>query len=338
MALVDELRVLLGDPTAESFRLMGEDLALLPASCLDAAARAYRADRDRAVAAPLRVRHEAEWSAMLREAHLWLRRYNRSLHGRVQGYLELGRRCRFAYPWPVVAILGICQVMSGLWRSRVYGLLGELAARAGLTALERLADGTDDVLRRTNRGIFADSMPTVLVALRCVDLRAGGDEALAEAILGGPLPPLMDEQSRALARGVYAGLALADAEARFRALADLTRTHFGREQAIFSHHMGTDRAAPVRRLPSALGRRLTEPGRVPAPIIEPSGRGRRVAFRLYRLPAGFDMRDHEARVREFGRAFVDSLTGSLDDYRTAVAYTVARFGRSGEVVDIAYPV
>jgi hypothetical protein len=38
------------------------------------------------------------------------------------------------------------------------------------------------------------------------------------------------------------------------------------------------------------------------------------------------MRDHDARVRHFGQAFVSSVTHSLDDYRSAVAYTLRHFG------------
>jgi hypothetical protein len=48
------------------------------------------------------------------------------------------------------------------------------------------------------------------------------------------------------------------------------------------------------------------------------------------------MRDHDARVALFARAFVDSVTRSTADYRVAAAHVVARWGRPGEAVDVAY--
>src|SRR4051794_10478568 len=112
MSLVDGLGELLGAPCA-SFQLMGEDLAILPGARLRAAADAYEAGLQRLPAA-LRAPFERAQQDWLGEAHGFLRRYNRSLDTRLRGYLALGRRLGFAYPWPVVAMLGICQVMTGL--------------------------------------------------------------------------------------------------------------------------------------------------------------------------------------------------------------------------------
>jgi len=99
--------------------------------------------------------------------------------------------------------------------------------------------------------------------------------------------------------------------------------HFGREQAIFSHHLG---AQPARK-ESAVVRRLATLRAVPAPVIEHGWRGRRVVFRAFKMPPGFDIRDHDTRVREFGRAFVDSVTADRKDYDAAVRYVIDRFGK-----------
>lgn len=330
MPLIDALRDTLdGDPA--SFRLMGEDLALLTGPHLRAAAAAY----DEALARlepAVRPRFAAEQAALQLRATAWLRRHNRSLLGRISGYLELGRVCRFEYPWPVVAILGICQVMAGLRRNRLQGLAAPLLARLGVPALERLVDRSDDVLRRTNRGIFADSVPTVLLGLRAHELRAAGDVALADALLRGPLPPIFDEHSRDLAIRLGRGLAISDPADRFAALADLTLHHFDREQAIFTHHMGAASAdKPSHRgFAATLMRWLTAADSVLAPAVVPGPHGRRLEFRPYPLPPGFDMRDHHARVAVFGRAFVSSITADIADYRIATQYVLTRFGRPGE--------
>jgi hypothetical protein len=150
---------------------------------------------------------------------------------------------------------------------------------------------------------------------------------LCGALLDGPPRPLMVEESVAVARALVDGLALTDGRARFAALSALTLRHFAREQAIFTHHMG--RAEVARREP-ALVRRFSSLRAVPAPAIERGLLGRRLVYRPHRLPDGFDLRDHDARVREFGAAFVSSVTGSLDDYRAAVAFVASRFGRAGE--------
>jgi hypothetical protein len=324
MALVDRLRSRLSDARAGSFQIMGKDLALLSNTDLLAAADDWEAALAR-LPPELRADLEREHAEAAVEAHRWLRKHNRSVHTRIAGYVALGRRLSFRYPWPVVAVLGICQVMTGFQRNRLYGLVAHAAGRAGFHSLEQLVEGTEDVLRRTNRGIFADSVPTVLWALRAVALRSAGREALAEALLSGPPPPLMDDESQGLARALAAGLAEPDPAARFAALGALTLRHFAREQAIFTHHMGrrSPREAPLTT-------RLSSVKEVPAPVVERGRLGRpRVVFRPFALPPGFDMRDHEARVREFSRAFVVPVTASRDDYRAAAAFVLARFGGQG---------
>jgi hypothetical protein len=293
------------------------------------AGRAYERDMAR-VPPALRARFEAEQAALLRDAHQLLRRHGRSVHGRIAGYLEMGRRCRFEYPWPIVAVLGISQVLGGFLRARAWGLVGPAATRLGWAGLERIAEVTDDVLRRTNRGIFSDSVPTVLLGLRAHALRERGDEALATALLEGPLPPVIDEEGRALAFGLFRGLAVPDRRARFAALSELTLQHFDREQSIFTHHLapsGTGSASKraPRRGDAALAR-LMEMRAVPAPVVVRGVLGRRLVFRDFALPAGFDIRAHGPRVELFGQAFVRSVTRDPRDYAAAVEWTAQRFG------------
>ncbi|MBA3817434.1 MAG: hypothetical protein H0X17_00955 [Deltaproteobacteria bacterium] len=307
--LIDALRTRLGDPHAPSFRLMGEDLQLVTLDALRDAITTQVA----AVPSALRERLFAEESALATEAHAWLRKYNRSLHGRVAGYLELARRCEFRYPWPVVAILGIVQVMTGMDRARVYGLAGRIASRLGYAFIEQLGDASEDILRRTNRGIFADSVPTVLRALRAEQLRRAGEPALAEELIEGTAAVLWDAESAALCRAITDGFGLTDEAARFRALAAATLRHFDREQAIFTHHISA--RSKARKLPKAKS--------LPAPVID----GTKLVFKPFPLPRDFDLRDHDIRVAVFGRAFVSSITGSLADYQVARAWVVARFGR-----------
>ena len=298
VTLLDALRRRLGDPTAPSYRLLGEDLQLVTVADID-------------VNAGLPAELVAEEHALAAEAHSWLRRYNRSLHGRIAGYVELGKRCGFRYPWPVVAVLGIVQVMRGIDRARVCGLAGRVASRFGRAACEKLADRTEDVLRRTNRGIFADSVPMVLRALRAEQLARAGKRALADAIVAGRGALVWDAESRALCRAIVDGLVIDDEPVRFRALAQATQRHFAREQAIFTHHLG----APGR------ARKPLAATTIPAPVVV---RGK-LRFVPFTLPPGFDLRDHAARVAAFGRAFVASVTASPADHAVATAWVLARF-------------
>src|SRR5688572_9621064 len=331
MMLVDMLRWRLSDAGAASFQLMGEDLTLLSGPELLKAAAAY-SDGLQRLPARLREPFEREQATLAAESHRMLRRYNKSVHTRLSGYLEIGRRCQFQYPWPVVAMLGICQVLTGIGKNRVYGLISPAARRLGLRVLEQMVESTEDVLRRTNRGIFADSVPTVLLAMRVHALREAGDRDLGDALLDGPLPLLMDDESRGLASALADGLAIKDGARRFTTLGELTLRHFAREQAIFTYHMG-----PPGAREHALVKRLSEIRAVPAPVVTRTLFGKRkIAFKPFAMPRGFDMRDHDTRVREFGRAYVSSVTGDLDDYRAATAFIVDRFGKPGERPEIDF--
>ena len=90
-----------------------------------------------------------------------------------------------------------------------------------------------------------------------------------------------------------------------------TERHFAREQAIFTHHIAS--RSRTRKLPVAKS--------IPAPVIE----GGKLAFRPFPLPPNFDFRDHDARVEAFGRAFVFSVTGSLEDFRVATSWILQKF-------------
>ncbi|MCO5171841.1 MAG: hypothetical protein M9894_36540 [Planctomycetes bacterium] len=336
--LVERLRAHLADASASSFQLMGDDLALLTGPDLRAAAAAYDEHLTRAVPDALRAAFEAEQRALLREAHALLRRHNHCLHARIAGYLDLGRRFGFEYPWPTVAVLGISTVLDGMARMRVYGLLGRATARLGLPHVERASERIDDALRRTNRAIFADSVPLTLLALRCHSLRRDGRGDLATALLEGPLPPLMDEECRGLARRLTDAFGIEDGARRYEALAALTLEHFRREQAVFTHHLGAPRQGPPRPHPTWLDRLVGNVRAVRAPRVERGLLGRRrLVFRNHRLPPGFDIRAHAPRVTEFGRAFVSSITRCREDYQAAVDHTLARFGAQGERVVVAFP-
>jgi hypothetical protein len=350
--LIDALRARLGDPNAPSFRLMGEDLALLTADDVRDAVE----DQLAAIPPGLRAELLVEEADLAAESHRWLKKYNRSLYGRIAGYLELGERVDFRYPWPVVAILGIVQVLGGMDRARAYGLVGRAASRVGafasrasafasragglashagrlgaiahdavirldalatdtatkIDSFERLGDGSEDVLRRTNRGIFADSVPLVLRALRAEQLWREGKPEIAGGLLEGAAAVLWDRDCTALCTAITEGLVLEDEEEQFRWLALTTLSHFGREQQVFTHHIASKSR---RKLPTAKA--------VPAPVVE----GGRLLFRPFELPEGFDFRDHEARVEAFSRAFVMSVTGSPTDYRVATEWVLARFGQ-----------
>jgi hypothetical protein len=321
MPLVHALRTSLRQPDARSFQLLGEDLALVDGALLREASARYESELA-TVPAPLREARERELSEAMREAHGWLRRYNRALPARIQGYLALGDRVGFEYPWPVVAVIGLCAVIDGRSRWRAFGLIGDALARIGSLALSDFANALDDVLLRTNRGIFADSVPTVLLSLRAHDLRRRGDVDLASALLSGPLPPIMDDESRAICRALYDALGVDDGPTRFARLAAVTAQHFAREQAIFTYQMGPRRKARGGFLAAAARVRSVQ-----APRVVAGRRGLEVTFLPYVLPPGFEMEDHDARIEHFGRAFVHSITSSIPEYLAAVRYVTKRFGR-----------
>lgn len=326
MALIEAVRSALGDSRAGSFQLMGEDLSLVSGRALLEAAAAYQRGLDELPAA-LRERFVCEQESLYGEVHAFLRTHNRSIHTRLRGYLTLGRRLGFEYPWPVVAMLGICQVLEGITLNRRFAFLAPALRRLGSRTLDELVENTEDVLRRTNRGIFADSVPTVLTAVRVRELRMRGEHDVADALLDGPLPPLMDEENRVIARLLARGLEIPTARERFDVLSALTLRHFDREQAIFTHHMNARRDQPPRRNGRGLLRSALSLRAVMAPTIERHGPDdRRVVFARYELPRDFDMRDHATRVEVFADAFVKSVTADPEDYRAAVRYVEKRFG------------
>jgi len=328
VSLLDEVRALLGETELASFRLMGEDLVVLGPERLRRAAEAYEAELEKTVPPSLRERLTAERANVLAEAHAFLVRNNVGIHARIRGYLTIGRRVAFEYPWPIVAILGIGEVLRTIRRVHLFGLVGSALERFGFGAIAEAAERSDDILRRTNRGIFADSIPTVLYALRCRDLRTRGDHELAELLLRAPPPIWMDADSMTIVRGIDHGLGLPDPELRFRALSELTLVHFAREQAIFSFHMGgAPRSKPAgERSRRSLGSRLFEARSFTAPRIVESRGEPRLIYARYPLPPDFSMRDHDARVRIFGDAFVRSITKTRDDYAAAVEWVEEHYG------------
>jgi hypothetical protein len=320
MPLSDALLRAMQVDDASSFRLGGDGLWVLTGTDLRAAAREYDAALAR-LPIRLRPRVEEEQSAFALVAHRWLARYNHSLEDRLRGYVAIGRALGFEYPWPVVAVLGVLQVKGGVRRSEAIRLAG-----AALPALGDIGDWMQDVFRRTNRAIFADSVPTALLALRCCALRSQGDVALAEALLSGPFLPAMDVESRRLARELYEALGMSRGAERFRALAELTVRHFDREQAIFTAGMGAVRSG-MGPAWSPLKVRFTRLSSVDAP----TARNGKLRFARFALPKNFDVRDHRTRAEQFGRAFVGAITTTAEIYAVAVREVKRRFNGGQEV-------
>lgn len=310
---------------AKSFQLQGEDLVLLGGQDLLAAAEDWRRELDQRVPAPMQSAFLREQAAAAAEAQRWLRRYNISLHDRIAGYLALADRVE-DYPWPIVAILGLMEVRGSISRFGVLTAGSPLLARFGQTRWTRMADRTLDALRRTNRGIFADSIPLVLYALHVRALERDGQLELARALVDGPLPPVWDAAQAAVLARLVDGLREPDPEQRFRVLAELTVDQFEREQQVFTHHLGGDRSAaerPVRR-PTRRGAAWLQawlaPPQVRAPRIEHSNGARRLVFAECPLPPDFDLRNHAARVELFSEVFVRSVLGSRADYACAASW------------------
>jgi hypothetical protein len=306
-----------------SFRLMGEDLVALSPDRLRHLADEYDAELERHVPPSLHDAVREERTDIAREAHELLSRYNTSIHTRVRGYVALGQRLDFEYPWPVVAVLGITQVMRTLHTVHLLGLAGSALERVGHTRLTETVERTDDVLKRTNRCIFADSVPTVTFALRCHSLRREGRADVAQALLAGPRMPWMDGEAVGIATRLYEGLAVADPEERFRCLSDLTLTHFAREQAILSFHMGVRVSSSPPRPRKSWVARMLDPKSVYAPRI----RNHTLELAPFPLPDGFEMKNHERRVAVFGEAFVTSITRERHEYEVARDWVVGRFGK-----------
>ena len=317
MPLSEALERHLDRADASGFQLAGEGLWLLTGADLRRAAREYD-ERLATIPLELRARVESEHQAFGVTAWRWLERYNKSLEDRLKGYLAIGRALSFEYPWPVIAVLGVLTVRGGVRQSEGMRLLG-----AAIPGMLEVGDWMQDVLRRTNRGIFADSVPTTLLAVRCHALRESGEAPLAEALLSGPHLPAMDDESQSLARALYQSLAVPNGAARFRALVELTLKQFDREQAIFTAQIGARRGGAIPVWPERFAR-VTRLKSVDAPRIEAQA----LKFRSYPLPAGFDIRNHRARTERFGHAFVTAVTGTIGDYKVAVEEVMKRYGRS----------
>jgi hypothetical protein len=318
-------RLSLHFPNAKSFQLQGEDLVLLGGEHLVAVAEDWRHELDQRVPVPMQLAFLREQAAAAAEAHRWLRRYNVSLHDRIAGYLALADRVE-DYPWPIVAILGLMEVRGSISRFGALTAGSPLLARFGQARWTRMADRTLDILRRTNRGIFADSVPLVLYALHVRALEHDGQHELARALVHGPLPPVWDAAQAAVLVRLVDGLREPDPERRFRSLADLTVDQFEREQQVFTHHLGGDRPTaerPARRPTRGAAARVQAwlaPPHVRAPRIQHSKGARQLVFAECPLPPEFDLRNHAARVELFSEVFVRSVLGSRADYSCAARW------------------
>jgi hypothetical protein len=198
------------------------------------------------------------------------------------------------------------------------GLIGRLLTKLGNAKPEKVSDRVSDVLRRTNRGIFFDSIPTTLYAAFVHQQHLSGDLAMADMLVDGPLPPLMDDESRGQVHRVASAFRIEDGEKRYRELCNITHEQFDREQAIFTWHLGAHRTQP----PDSPPHPMNQPKSVLAPQIQAS----QLTFKPHKLPSDFDMRDHGKRVRHFGEAFVSSVTSSPHNYQVAVEWVVNRYG------------
>ncbi|HLT40309.1 MAG TPA: hypothetical protein VK034_28715 [Enhygromyxa sp.] len=313
-------------PDARGFALMGEDLLLIGGDDLLAAGQAWQRELDERVPAAMQPAFSREQAAAVAEAHRFTRRYNISLADRIRGYLELAERLDHQYPWPIVAILGLMEVRGSLTRFGALTAGSPLLARLGGQRWTRMADRTLDALRRTNRGIFADSVPLILYALHVRALERDGQSELARLLAAGPLPPIWDASQAVVLGRLLAGLAEPDPERRFRSLADLTLDQFEREQQVFTHQLGGDRPTDGKpnharsRGPAAWLQGWLAPPQVSAPRIEGPAGARRLVFAPTPLPPGFDLRDHGARVELFSQIFVRSVLGSQADYHAAARW------------------
>jgi hypothetical protein len=314
MPLNESLQRALAPADASSFRLTNDELWLVTGADLKKAADEYEQAMSR-LKPDLRKRVAEEHVELATATWKWLRRFNISMEERMAGYSAMGRAFGWEYPWPAVAVLGVMTVRGGVRQSELIRLAGS-AVRLVL----EVGDWMQDVLRRTNRQIFCDSIPSALWALRCHGLRQAGESMVADALLDGPLPPAMDEECRSVIRNLDASLRLEKSEERFVALTEMTMKQFDREQAVFTAGMGSMRNG---RIPSWEPWRLrfTRLKKVDAPVI----RGGKLVFEPYALPKDFEVRNHGQRTEIFGKAFVRAITGSMTDFRVAVDEVAKRF-------------
>ena len=199
--------------------------------------------------------------------------------------------------------------------ARHYVEAGVATSDLGLAAARRALE---------QAGVEPDEVDLVIFATMTPDHYFPGSGALLQAKLGLRAVPCFDIRQQCV--GFLYGLQLADADARFARLAKLTLRHFAREQAIFSYHLDGHRHGAADKRSGGLGAKLFRLREVDAPVVVRDRKDRRhLSFEPYQLPRDFDIRDHETRVREFGRAFVSSVTASPEDYKVATEYAVKRF-------------
>lgn len=307
-----------------SFSLLGNGVVLFSGAMLAPAREAFDAALDARVPPALRDAFLDQQRAFVEEAHDWLRAHNWSVDARMRGYAELTRALEGAYAWPVAAALALVHLRRSIAMIAVVGAAGRLAPIGAAGDVQQLLAATFDVLLRTNRMVCVDAALLMLLAKRCDALRREGRAELALALLEGPAPIVMDDESVALARGVYELLATRDERARFAASASLTRAHFLREQAIVSRELEDNRAFWTA-LPAAV-RAVISPRWLKAPsIVAGARRERRLEWQWVAL-SGADFMDHPARIREFGGAFVESLLGSPEDLAAAARWVASELG------------
>jgi hypothetical protein len=314
MPLNHALRRAFEPADASSFRLSSDELWLVTGADLKKAADEYDQAMSK-VKPDLRKRLVDEHVELATATWKWLRKFNVSMEERMAGYSALGRAFAWEYPWPAVAVFGTLAMRTGLRQSEALRLAGS-AVRPVL----EVGDWMQDVLRRTTRGVFADSIPAALWALRCHCLRQAGESMVADALLDGPLPPAMDDENLSVMRNLDATLKLENAEQRFSALTDMSMKQFDRDQAVFTGALGSMRNG---RLPSwePWRVRFTRMKKVEAPVI----RGEKLVLEPFALPRDFEVRNHGQRTELFGQAFVSSITGSIKDFKVAVADVSKRF-------------
>jgi hypothetical protein len=319
--LVRQVRPMAADPTARSFRVVGDDFYGLTFADLREAAAACD-EAVRAVPEHSRDAVVRQHEAHAREVHVVLRSAGRDVYCRARGYLAVARRTGSEVIWPTIAALGVSQILDSARTFRAVSLVGEWACALGYDGLSELSAAIDDAVRRANRVIFADSIATSLVALRCVALRRRGLTEVADALLVGPPPPTMDEQSWGTVRALDEAARIDDGAERFRLLRDLAFEEFEREQAALTYHL--DGTFELRGAPDWVRKRLRLRSAI-VPAIEGARGRRRLVFTKHPLPEDFDFSDHRARVDGPGRAFFDAATHTEDDFREVVAYVLRRF-------------
>jgi hypothetical protein len=314
MPLSDALRRSLEPADTSSFRLSADEIWLVTGADVKKAAEEYDQAISR-VKPDLRKRLLDEHVELATACWKWLRRFNVSLEERLAGYSAMGRAFGWEYPWPAVAVLSMMTLRHGLRQSEKMRL-GGLAVRPVL----EVGDWLQDVLRRSNRGMFADAIPTAIWALRCFGLRQAGEGMVADALLDGPLPPAMDEECRSVMRNLDASLRLESAEARFVALTQMTTKQLDREQAVVTASLGGMRNG---RNPSwePWRIRFTRMKKLEAPVV----RGGKISFEPFALPKDFEIRNHGQRAEIVGQAFARPITGSIADFKIAVAEVARRF-------------